>query len=58
VGVCGTSGNSTAPHLHVQVTDSVDWGGAHGLPLAFRGAGSEVNGRVWVPGEGEIVDGG
>jgi murein DD-endopeptidase MepM/ murein hydrolase activator NlpD len=58
VGECGNSGNSTEPHLHVQVTDSVDWGGAHGLPLAFRGAGSEVNGRVWVPGEGEIVDGG
>ncbi len=58
VGECGNSGNSTEPHVHVQVTDSVDWAVARGLPLAFREARREADGRVWVPGEGEIVDGG
>ncbi len=34
VGDCGNSGNSTQPHVHVQVTDSTDWARARGLPLA------------------------
>jgi murein DD-endopeptidase MepM/ murein hydrolase activator NlpD len=58
VGECGNSGNSTEPHVHVQVTDSVDWARARGLPLAFRPAGSEASDRVWLPREGEIVDAG
>ena len=41
------SGNSTEPHVHVQVTDSTDWQRARGVPLAFRGR----DGTVWVPGE-------
>ncbi|MFN3866683.1 MAG: M23 family metallopeptidase [Demequina sp.] len=36
VGECGNSGNSTQPHVHVQVTDSIDWSRARGLPLAFE----------------------
>lgn len=52
IGQCGNSGNSTEPHVHVQVSDSTDWGRARGIPLAFRGRG----GRVWVPGESEIVE--
>jgi hypothetical protein len=51
VGQCGNSGNSTEPHVHVQVTDSTDWQRARGVPLAFR----HPDGRVWVPGESEIV---
>lgn len=51
VGQCGNSGNSTEPHVHVQVTDSTDWQRARGVPLAFRGP----DGTVWVPGESEIV---
>ena len=51
VGECGNSGNSTEPHVHVQVTDSAEWHHARGVPLAFRGR----NGTVWVPGESEIV---
>jgi hypothetical protein len=51
VGQCGNSGNSTEPHVHVQVTDSADWHRARGVPLAFRGR----DGTVWVPGESEIV---
>lgn len=28
---CGGSGNSTEPHLHLQVTDSLDWPNASGI---------------------------
>ncbi|MDR2987926.1 MAG: M23 family metallopeptidase [Nocardiopsaceae bacterium] len=33
---CGNSGNSTQPHVHVQVTDHPDVTLARGMPLAFR----------------------
>ena len=33
---CGNSGNSTQPHLHLQVMDSADLSVARGLPMAFR----------------------
>lgn len=55
IGACGNSGNSTEPHVHVQVTDSVDWETARGLPMVFRrpsGTGA------WLPAEREVVDGG
>lgn len=55
VGECGSSGNSTEPHVHVQVTDSVDWRTARGLPLAFRPSASAADQTPWVPGEREIV---
>jgi hypothetical protein len=59
VGECGNSGNSTQPHVHVQVTDSTHWPTAIGLPLAFRPP-DRANGakqRAWLPGESEIVTG-
>jgi hypothetical protein len=51
IGECGNSGNSTEPHLHVQVSESVERNG-RGIPLAF------IRGReqAWVPRNGEIVD--
>ena len=52
VGECGNSGNSTEPHVHVQVTDSTDWPRARGLPVVFRA----LDGRVWLPAESEVVD--
>lgn len=36
VARCGNSGNSTQPHLHLQVMDSRDLLGARGLPMAFH----------------------
>lgn len=51
VGECGNSGNSTQPHVHVQVSDSIDGIDATGVPLVFQGP----DGQRWVPGEGEIV---
>jgi hypothetical protein len=51
LGECGNSGNSTEPHVHVQVSDSTDWERARGVPLAFR----DRHGKTWVPDEGEIV---
>ncbi|OAN36644.1 M23 family metallopeptidase [Microbacterium sp. H83] len=51
VGECGNSGNSTEPHLHVQVSDSVARDG-QGIPLVFLRPGGEP----WVPRNGEIVE--
>ena len=50
VGECGNSGNSTQPHVHVQVTDSTRWPTAKGLPVAFRRPGHPG----WIPDESEI----
>ena len=59
VGACGNSGNSTQPHVHVQVTDSTDWPRAHGLPMVFRRPGTAAHGgQTWMPAESEIVDAG
>jgi murein DD-endopeptidase MepM/ murein hydrolase activator NlpD len=44
LGECGNSGNSTQPHVHVQVMDNSDATVAAGLPLAFRDY------REWVRG--------
>ena len=52
VGRCGNSGNSTEPHVHLQVSDSTDWGRARGLPFAFRRA----DGTAWLPGNGDAVE--
>ncbi len=51
LGECGNSGNSTEPHVHVQVTDSRPHRTARGLPLAFR----RPDGSSWVPAESEVV---
>ena len=45
VGLCGNSGNSTEPHLHVQAMDSPDPGEASSVPISFPG-GLPRNGTV------------
>lgn len=49
VGRCGSSGNSTEPHLHLQAVEGVDVSRAAAVPVTFRGA---------LPRTGEIVDAG
>ena len=53
LGVCGNTGNSSEPHLHLQITrGSVPWGDV-GLPLTFRDLyvleTSQVDTKAWPP---------
>jgi hypothetical protein len=63
VGACGNSGNSTQPHLHIQVMNSADPFTARGVPMSFRDY------RAWrrsgaplvemehgIPHESEVVE--
>jgi hypothetical protein len=63
VAECGNSGNSTQPHVHVQVMDSADLSVARGVPMAFRrfrewprGAKDVLIRESGVPGEGAVVE--
>jgi len=51
VGRCGNSGNSTEPHVHLQVSDSTDWPRAKGVPIIFR----HPSGSEWLPDTGDVV---
>jgi hypothetical protein len=60
---CGNSGNSTQPHVHVQVTDSADFSVARGVPVAFRDfrewprdRGGPVERATGLPGERCVVE--
>jgi hypothetical protein len=50
VGECGNSGNSVQPHVHLQVTDSMDWPVARGVPIRFR----TTSGAPALPRESEV----
>ncbi|TFB68029.1 M23 family metallopeptidase [Cryobacterium sp. Hz9] len=54
IGSCGNSGNSTQPHVHVQVTDSTDWQTARGRPIIFERP--HVSGDNWLPRNGETFN--
>ncbi len=57
IGVCGNSGNSTQPHVHLQVSDSLDWTTARGLPLAFTAYRTESGiVREAVPDEAQVIE--
>lgn len=63
VADCGNSGNSTQPHVHVQVMDSSDLSEAQGVPITFRhfrerprGAKHFQHKESGLPGEGAVVE--
>jgi hypothetical protein len=63
LGQCGNSGNSTQPHVHVQVMDNLDLSIARGVPMAFRrfrewprGAKQSKITESGLPGEGAVVE--
>lgn len=60
---CGNSGNSTQPHVHVQVMDSADLSVAQGVPVQFRdfnewprGSNRRQVRASGIPGEGAVVE--
>ncbi|MFB6778981.1 M23 family metallopeptidase [Streptomyces sp. NPDC056352] len=61
---CGNSGNSTQPHVHMQVMDSSDLSVARGMPMLFRrfrewpgGPGGDSRVReLAVPDEEAVVE--
>jgi hypothetical protein len=50
IGCCGNSGNSTEPHVHLQVMDGTDASFARALPFTLNGAYPPQNGRIVEPG--------
>jgi len=62
VARCGSSGNSTQPHVHVQAMDSLDLSTARGLPITFRdfrearGHSEPVLRSQGLPDDGSVVE--
>ena len=57
IAECGNSGNSTEPHLHLQVMDSADLTVARGVPLAFRDyREGSLEVPVGIPAEGALIE--
>jgi murein DD-endopeptidase MepM/ murein hydrolase activator NlpD len=64
IGECGSSGNSTEPHLHLQAMDAADPWVARGLPIVFRGyhvVGAASSSRRaasadGVPGHRQVIE--
>jgi hypothetical protein len=63
LAACGNSGNSTQPHVHVQVMDRAEPSGARGIPMEFGGFAEWVAGArhpqfvpFGMPGERSIVE--
>jgi len=61
LAACGNSGNSTEPHVHLQVMDGADPMAARGVPMAFtrfrehrRGTNRIV--ESGLPAEGSIIE--
>lgn len=50
IASCGNSGNSTQPHVHIQVTNSTDWENCHGIEMEFKRNDRE---KPWMPKENQ-----
>jgi hypothetical protein len=53
IGSIGHSGNSMAPHLHFQLSDTSDFISAKGIPCCFKTLEYFRNGK-WIPGSNTI----
>jgi hypothetical protein len=53
---CGNSGNSSEPHLHLQVMDHPNLLVAAGLPMAFDGYEIGGAGHTGLPGRADVFD--
>jgi hypothetical protein len=63
LGECGNSGNSTQPHVHLQVMDKLDLPIASGVPMVFRRFREWTRGskqpqvrESGIPAEGSVVE--
>lgn len=62
LGECGSSGNSTQPHVHLQAMDSLDLSVARGVEVTFRGVrrwarhDRSEDWDVLLPPEGAVVE--
>lgn len=62
LGECGSSGNSTQPHVHLQAMDSLDLSVARGVAVTFRGVrrwtrhDRHDDWDVLLPPEGAVVE--
>ncbi len=63
LAACGNSGNSTQPHLHIQIMDAADPFTARGVPMAFRryqllprNGGLPIVVEQGIPNESEVVE--
>ena len=54
LGLIGSSGNSTAPHLHLHLSDRPDWVNAEGVPYRFRSF--RCLGSVSTPDDGTHIE--
>jgi hypothetical protein len=54
IAECGNTGNTTEPHVHVQLSDSAHPAFAAGVPMAFQLA----DGTTGIPAAGQFLAGG